>query len=129
MTSKELAAKNKSLCAGCTKCCEHVAIEIDKPEDGEDFRTIMWYVMHKNVYVFVDEDDEWYVEFRTTCESLQDNGLCGIYDIRPDICRDYDQSDCERTGTPYVSCFRSKEDVINYVKKNTDIDLFNFDKK
>ena len=37
-------------CEGCdAKCCKHVAVEIDEPEEKEDFENIKWYVCHSVV--------------------------------------------------------------------------------
>jgi len=37
-------------CDGCpAECCKYVAIEIDTPEDIDDFEDIKWYVSHKNI--------------------------------------------------------------------------------
>ena len=44
-------------CEGCdAMCCKYIAMEIDCPEDAEDFEDIKWYVCHKNVNVFVDQE-------------------------------------------------------------------------
>mgnify|MGYP001565152217 FL=1 len=48
-------------------CCNHIAIEIDTPECLEDFENIKWFVAHKNVNVYVDEDYIWHLEFLTPC--------------------------------------------------------------
>ena len=41
------------------------------------------------------EDEDWYLLVHTQCEHLRDDNLCGIYETRPQICRDYTTKDCE----------------------------------
>jgi uncharacterized protein len=107
-------------CEGCdAKCCRYVAIEIDKPETREDFENIKWYVCHKNVNVFVDEEDGWYVEFLTPCEFLGENNKCTIYEKRPQICRNYDQDECTFHNKNYMEkyTFTTLKDVENFIEE------------
>jgi Fe-S-cluster containining protein len=107
--------KNCSNCDG--KCCKYVVIQIDNPETLEDFENIKWFLCHKNVNVFVDEDNDWHVEFLTPCEFLGENNLCGIYDKRPAICREYAQDECpfhNEYSEKYT--FNSLEDLEGYIK-------------
>lgn len=112
---------NKALCNNCTLCCEHVAMQLDNPEEKEDFENIMWYLMHDNIIVFMDHDNDWYIEFRTRCKALDDDGLCTIHAKRPKICIEYTQESCERNGdgSPYKVCFSDKDALIHWVRKNT----------
>ena len=76
-------------CHKCSAlCCRYFALQIDTPEDAEDFDSIKWYLIHEDTWVWVD-DDEWYVQVDRKCKHLQSNNLCGIYETRPQICRDY----------------------------------------
>lgn len=105
-------------CEGCdAQCCKYVSLEIDTPEDLEDFENIKWYVCHKNVQVYVGEDKKWYLEFSTPCRYLDKNNKCSIYDKRPQICRDYSANDCT-FHNKYVELFRFEkiEDVEEYIK-------------
>jgi len=107
-------------CKGCnSKCCKYIATEIDVPEEKEDFENIKWYVCHKNTYVFVNEEDEWYLEFITPCEHLDENGWCKIYNERPKICRDYDQEQCLFHNPDYSEKYRFEkiEDVEKYINE------------
>ena len=106
-------------CQTCgAKCCRYVAIEIDQPDTARDFHDIRWYLCHKDVWVFVDHDDSWYVQFNTPCEFLEKNSTCGIYDSRPAICRAHDPRDCEDTGDNECQKFMLKtvEDLDMYLK-------------
>ena len=85
----------KSLCEYCTaKCCRYFALPIDTPETLEDFEYIRWYLLHDQASMFT-EDEDWYLLVHTTCEYLQPDNRCGIYETRPQICRDYSTDDCE----------------------------------
>ena len=86
---------DKVLCEYCTaKCCRYFAMPIEAPEDLTDFEYIRWYLLHERATVF-KEDDDWYLLVHTTCRHLQDDNRCGIYETRPQICREYSTKDCE----------------------------------
>jgi len=87
--------EGKVLCDYCTaKCCRYFALPIETPETYEDYEFIRWFLLHDRATVF-KEDDDWYLLVHTECEHLQPDNLCGIYDTRPQICRDYSTKDCE----------------------------------
>jgi uncharacterized protein len=91
---KELP-KGKVLCEYCTaKCCRYFALPIETPETFEDYEFIRWFLLHDRATVF-KEDDDWYLLVHTECEHLQPDNRCGIYETRPQICRDYTTKDCE----------------------------------
>lgn len=106
-------------CENCDgKCCKYVAMEIDTPEDISDFEDIKWYVCHKNINVFVDEDHVWHVEFLTQCEHLGENNECLIYEKRPSICREHSHEECLFHNNDYkeIYSFSCIEDVEKYIK-------------
>jgi len=41
------------------------------------------------------EEGDWYLMFRGSCKHIQTDGACGIYEFRPQICRDYENDWCE----------------------------------
>ena len=88
--------ENWSLCRGCTQCCEYVCLEIDRPSSLQDVDHVIWYLIHQNIWVWVDEEGKWYVQFNTPCKKLDEAGRCSWYGHRPKICQDYDQSECPR---------------------------------
>lgn len=89
------------LCEHCTAvCCRYIALPIDKPETAKDFDDIRWYLLHENVMVFV-EDGDWYISVATTCRHLRPDHLCGIYETRPKICRDYTTENCDYHSGDY----------------------------
>ena len=76
-------------CHLCTaRCCRYFALQIDTPSSKQDYDHIRWYLMHEGVVAWVDDGD-WYIEIRTVCRHLQPDNSCGIYETRPQICRDY----------------------------------------
>jgi len=121
MNSDEL---NKSLCENCTKCCEHIAIQLDEPEDKGDFQNILWYLLHENIKVYIDDEGDWMVEISNKCKMLGQDGLCKFYEKRPEICRSYDQKDCESCGEGeyFEHMFTTPDELEAYVKQYTDID-------
>ena len=44
--------------------------------------------------IFV-EKKTWYLQVHTECRELQSDNRCGIYETRPQICRDHSTVDCE----------------------------------
>ncbi len=99
-------------CNGCTRCCSYVAMELDEPEDNDDFDNIRWYLLHKNVWVFVDHDDSWNIQFNSPCEKIDEKGWCGYYEKRPSICRGYKSDNCEEhgDGDSYKLLFKNIEE-------------------
>jgi Fe-S-cluster containining protein len=87
--------KDKVLCEYCpAKCCRYFALPLDAPEDFEDFEFMRWFLLHERAAVF-REGKTWYLLVHNVCRHLRDDNLCGIYDTRPQVCRDYSTNDCE----------------------------------
>ena len=81
------------LCEG-SKCCNYITQAIDTPRSIDEFDTLLWQLTHRNVQAYKDEDG-WFLLFYTTCQFLQTDGRCGIYQTRPQMCRDYSNDYCE----------------------------------
>lgn len=105
------------LCEFCTaKCCRYFALPIETPDSLEDFEFIRWYLLHERATVFVEEDD-WYLLVHTVCKHLQSDNRCGIYETRPQICRDYTTKDCEYEDEwTYDMYFETPEQVAEYAE-------------
>ncbi len=89
------------LCEHCTgACCRYIALPIEEPTTRRDFDDIRWYLMHKGITVFV-EDDEWFIQISADCRNLLPNNMCGAYETRPEICREYKAKDCDYSGGDY----------------------------
>jgi len=84
-------------CGRCPAlCCNYVSTEIDAPTTRRDFDTMRWYLMHPGTRVYCeDATGSWFVQFMSRCKFLQPDNRCGIYETRPQICRDLDASLCE----------------------------------
>ena len=100
MKKVRLSAKRKSeLCLQCGKCCMSMTFfggEVDEESRDE----IRWMELHgfKIDYVHNDDREEYYFTIPQRCNALQEiktasgaiNYVCGVYETRPQMCRDYD---------------------------------------
>ncbi|MCB9362769.1 YkgJ family cysteine cluster protein [Candidatus Woesearchaeota archaeon] len=105
-------------CTDCGKCCHYITVPLDTPEDNEDYDSFVWYLLHENIQIYIDaEDEDWYMEVMTPCKKLVGK-MCSIYEHRPNICRDYDEEGCEVNGegSPYKLLFKNAEDFIAYLR-------------
>ena len=107
----------ENLCEHCTaKCCRYFALPIDKPDCRADFEFIRWYLLHEYAAVFVD-DDAWYLIVHTSCKHLQSDHRCGIYETRPQICRDYSNDNCEYDDDyTYDRYFETPEQIDEFTQ-------------
>ncbi|CAK0738914.1 conserved hypothetical protein [Gammaproteobacteria bacterium] len=108
--------RNRMLCHDCAKCCMHINHEVDAPENDEDCDYIIWFLLHENVSIWIDDDNVWFVEFRTPCKALKD-GLCSIYEKRPQVCREYLQDSCLNTDLDDDIIFNTPEEFLDYMKR------------
>lgn len=115
MTRENLPA-GKVLCEYCTaKCCRYFALPIDTPDTVRDFDFIRWFLLHEKASVFV-EDESWYLLVHTTCKHLQADHRCGIYETRPEICREYTTDNCEYDeDSTYEKYFETPEQIDEYM--------------
>lgn len=83
-------------CGFCTntRCCTYITQAIDAPRSKTDFDYLLWQVSHQNVRIYRDEGS-WYLLIDNPCSHIMADGRCGIYDSRPQICRDYSNDYCE----------------------------------
>jgi Fe-S-cluster containining protein len=107
----------ESLCDHCTaKCCKYFALPIDEPTTRKDFDYIRWFLLHDRASVFTD-DDTWHLLVHTTCKHLQPDNRCGIYETRPQICREYTTDKCEYDDSwVYDRYFETPEQVEEYAE-------------
>lgn len=124
---REDLANEDNLCEYCSaKCCRYFALPIETPEDFADLEYIRWYLLHEQASVFKDEED-WYLLVHTVCKHLQDDNRCGIYETRPQICRDYTTKNCEyEDNWTYDFYLETADQVAEYTeaviqKKNKSI--------
>ncbi len=120
---KKKRAQAEFSCEGCNaQCCRYIATQIDTPDCKQDYDYVRWYLLHKNVSVFVDHDGDWYIEFAAVCESLGDDNMCRNYHDRPRICREHGEdglADCEfhGKGSPYEKRFDKAVQFERYLEK------------
>lgn len=95
-----LTKQSSHPCFACAQCCTYIATQIDEPTTMTDYDHISWYLHHAGISVYIDWEGAWYLQIETRCEQLTEHGLCGIYDHRPAICKDFDWRDCEKQQTP-----------------------------
>ena len=108
-------------CGFCTnsKCCTYVTQQIDTPRSKYDFEHLLWQLAHRNVQAYKDEDG-WYLLFNSACGHLEPDGRCGIYEQRPQICRDYSNDYCEFDSPAeegFDLFFDGYDSLLKYCKK------------
>jgi hypothetical protein len=118
---------NEKNCESCKgDCCKYIAMEIDIPEEIEDFENLRWYLAHENISIFVEEDGIWNIEFKTPCKYLTKNHKCTIHESfiknpkikRPQICKEFTVEQCPHHNE-YEELYRFNEveDVDEYIEK------------
>jgi Fe-S-cluster containining protein len=84
-------------CHACgATCCRYVGIALERPRGQDDRDLIHWYLSHKNLCIYVDKDGDWWIQVDTDCRHIAPDGGCGIYERRPQLCRNYQAATCER---------------------------------
>ena len=119
MSQISIPVDNKcSRCTG-TICCTYITEAIDTPRSKTDFRHLLWQVSHQNIEIYKD-DSGWYLLISGRCQHIQDNGACGIYDDRPEICREYSNDWCEFDESAekgFIHHFKNYQELRSYCKK------------
>ena len=113
-------ANNKcSRCPG-SKCCTYITQALGAaPRSKKDFEHLLWQVSHHGISVYKDSSG-WYLLIESDCSHLLPDGGCGIYQNRPQICRDYDNDWCEYDEPAekgFQLHFRNYEELLSYCKK------------
>jgi Fe-S-cluster containining protein len=89
-------------------------LAIDEPVNRRDYDFMRWYLLHEHATIFVD-GGTWYLLVHTTCKHLRDDHRCGIYEIRPQICREYSTNECEFDDDYcYEAYFETPEQIDEY---------------
>lgn len=115
--SMELTGCEK--CRQCSAlCCKYFALELDEPTEPEDWDKMLWYVAHDASSLYI-EDGKWFLMVESRCSFLQPDNLCGIYENRPQICRDYSTDGCEfGVDEPFQRIFRTFDELLAYMREN-----------
>ena len=105
------------LCSHCpAKCCKYFALPLETPDTWKEFDYMRWFLLHDGATVF-SEDQSWYILVYNQCRHLQSDNRCGIYETRPQICRDYTTNNCEYDDTwVYERYLELPEQVEEYAE-------------
>ena len=103
-------------CTECGKCCTYVSVGINPPNSVSNATDMLWYLYHQNVSLYRDGDGEWSVVFETRCRNLRSDLLCAIYDSRPEICRDFDNTTCEVNDPEGGLAIETPEAFVEYLR-------------
>ncbi|MCB1157798.1 MAG: YkgJ family cysteine cluster protein [Leptospiraceae bacterium] len=108
------------ICLACTGCCRYVAVGLDKPNSKELLDQYRWFLLHRNVQIYIDNDNDWNLLFITPCTQLGSDGKCGIYQDRPQLCKDYSPDSCSRVGKDHKELFETPEAMQEYLEKEKE---------
>jgi uncharacterized protein len=114
---RENLPAGQSLCDHCVaKCCRYFALPLDTPARRKDFDTLRWFLLHDKTSIFV-EKGTWYLQVHTQCRELLSDNRCGVYETRPQICRDHSTVNCEyEDDWIYDLFFEAPEQLEEYVE-------------
>jgi Fe-S-cluster containining protein len=114
------ASENADLCAGCTRCCETVSVEVDAPRTSREYDQWVWVLHHRGLELYVEKPERWLLHIETRCEKLDEHGRCSIHGRHPVLCREYDPRVCERRGplSDVVAWFRDAAELEDWLRKS-----------
>ncbi|NLE02836.1 MAG: hypothetical protein GX640_23460 [Fibrobacter sp.] len=107
-------------CSRCDAyCCRHVAMQVDKPVSKADYDKLRWFLLHENIWVSIDLEGDWILEFRTPCRNIDKDNRCAEYLNRPKLCSDYPSENelCERQtdDLSYTHIFKNAAELEIYL--------------
>ncbi|MCE9600469.1 MAG: YkgJ family cysteine cluster protein [Spirochaetia bacterium] len=103
------------ICVKCHGCCNYVTVPIDAPRSKDRIDNYVWYLLHRNVEIYIDNYKQWFLLFKTPCDKLGTNGFCGIYETRPQVCRDYSATACSRVGKDHTHLFKKPDEFLAFL--------------
>jgi Fe-S-cluster containining protein len=118
MSRPPLPVDNKCSRCDASTCCTYTTEALGSLRSKADFDHLLWQVSHEHVEVYRDSDG-WYLLIRGHCEHLQGDGACGIYETRPQVCRDYSNDWCEfdePAETHFREHFRNHAELLAYCR-------------
>lgn len=126
MSKKISPEECKDLCKNCTLCCDYATIKISTPKTKDDLDEIRWFLLHK-ITIFTEFNKYWYAKILNKCTALDQNGHCTIYTTRPNVCRDYSHSACERyKGKDYIKethIFNTEKEFLDFVNSDPKLSM------
>jgi Fe-S-cluster containining protein len=67
------------------------------------------------------DEDGWFLLINNSCRHLQPGGRCGIYETRPQVCREHSNDGCEFEGPSgeedFELFFRDYEALLAHCRK------------
>ena len=117
IASEPVSEPKQVPCLSCGLCCSYVAVDIEDPTTLRGATNILWYLYHEGVGVYTDGED-WMVTFDTRCRHLQDDNRCRIYETRPQICREFDETSCEVNADDLGTTFATVPEFLTYLEQN-----------
>lgn len=118
--NQEEKMTESEICMKCHGCCTYVAVPLEYPRSADALDTYVWYLLHRNVEIEIDNYNKWFLVFKTPCDKLLPNGACTIYESRPEICRDYSADSCSRTAKDHTHQFKKPEELMAYIKQKME---------
>lgn len=112
-----MASGERVPCTRCAKCCTYVGVGINPPRSLRFATDVLWYLYHQGVSVHCDGDGEWMVVFETRCRQLGDDLLCRIYEQRPLICREFDDTACEVNAPGRARTFTDPREFLGWLQE------------
>lgn len=117
----DIEITSETKCGFCTgsKCCSYYTQQIDTPRSKADFDHLLWQISHKNTRVYQDSDG-WFLLIDNPCTHLQHDGRCGIYETRPQICREYTNDFCEFDAPAeggFKRYFQDYDELLTYCRQ------------
>ncbi len=108
-------------CGFCTNsiCCTYMTQPIDTPRSKQDFEFLLWQVSHNHVEIYQD-DEGWFLLIQGACTHILPGGGCGIYEARPQICRDHTNDYCEFDSPSedgFDLYFKNYDELLKYCKE------------
>ncbi|HMU84876.1 MAG TPA: YkgJ family cysteine cluster protein [Leptospiraceae bacterium] len=115
--NNEAKMTESEICMKCHGCCTYVAVPLEYPRSKDTLDTYVWYLLHRNVEIEIDNYNKWFLIFKTPCDKLLPNGACSIYETRPEICRDYSADNCSRTAKDHAHQFKQPSELLQYLEQ------------
>ncbi|MCB1170266.1 MAG: YkgJ family cysteine cluster protein [Leptospiraceae bacterium] len=106
------------ICLKCHGCCMYITVPLEYPRSHDQRDLYTWYLLHRNVEIYIDHDKTWAIIFKTPCDKLLANGMCSIYETRPQLCRDYSPDSCSRVGKDHMHLFQTPAEMHAYLDRN-----------
>lgn len=104
-------------CTVCAKCCTYVAVGVEPPRSLKGASDLLWYLYHRDVTLYIDGEGEWSVVFEARCRHLRPDLLCGVYEHRPEICRDFDNTTCDVNDPDGGTDLRTPQEYLDWLAR------------